>query len=367
MVPPFAGITRSRFEGSAALPARIRGAGVVALSARLSRAPRGMSVAPLELRGTQRACYCAMGVIEIVLVRHGATEWATSGRHTGSTDIPLDDEGREQAKALGARLADWNFSLVLTSPLQRTRETCELAGFGDRAQVDADLARVGLRRLRGADDRADPRDEAGLDRVRRRAERRDRRRGGRAGRPGDRAGPGCGRHRRMRWSRCSRTATCSGSSAPVGSVSRPSTRGASPSTRPRCPFSATSTRPASSGAGTPERPQHLHARNTCTPTTPSAQPGPSPTHERAKSLHFSGHFSSTSRLSPEGNPVPHFHGLRGEWEQWGVRGTGLGQGPRRRSVRGCRHDRQAGRRQLSSRSRSPSSSRAVAVAARIRA
>jgi probable phosphoglycerate mutase len=80
-----------------------------------------------------------VGIVDIVLVRHGATEWAASGRHTGRTDIPLDEEGREQARALGARLADWKFSLVLTSPLQRARETCELAGLGDRAQVDADL------------------------------------------------------------------------------------------------------------------------------------------------------------------------------------------------------------------------------------
>ena len=71
-----------------------------------------------------------MGVVEIVLVRHGATEWATSGRHTGSTDIPLDDQGREQAKALGARLADWNFSLVLTSPLQRGGRPVSSRGSG---------------------------------------------------------------------------------------------------------------------------------------------------------------------------------------------------------------------------------------------
>jgi broad specificity phosphatase PhoE len=81
-----------------------------------------------------------VAAVEVVLVRHGATEWSTSGRHTGSTDIALDDEGRAQAKALGDRLAGWNFSLVLTSPLQRARETCALAGLADGAQVDADLA-----------------------------------------------------------------------------------------------------------------------------------------------------------------------------------------------------------------------------------
>jgi len=84
-----------------------------------------------------------LAAAEIVLVRHGATDWATSGRHTGRTDVPLDDEGRAQARALGARLAEWKFSLVLTSPLQRARETCRLAGLADGAvevDVDADLS-----------------------------------------------------------------------------------------------------------------------------------------------------------------------------------------------------------------------------------
>ena len=80
-----------------------------------------------------------MGDVEIVLVRHGATEWAESGRHTGRTDIPLDDEGRAQAKALGARLAEWKFVLVLVSPLARARETCELAGLGADAQIEPNL------------------------------------------------------------------------------------------------------------------------------------------------------------------------------------------------------------------------------------
>jgi broad specificity phosphatase PhoE len=76
----------------------------------------------------------------VVLVRHGATDWSRSGRHTGRTDIPLDDEGRAQARAIGERLRSWTFSLVLTSPLGRARETCALAGLGDRAEVEPDLA-----------------------------------------------------------------------------------------------------------------------------------------------------------------------------------------------------------------------------------
>jgi broad specificity phosphatase PhoE len=71
---------------------------------------------------------------EVVLVRHGETEWSRTGQHTGSTDIPLTDRGREQAAALGAALRDRRFELVLTSPLERAWETCRLAGFGDVVQ-----------------------------------------------------------------------------------------------------------------------------------------------------------------------------------------------------------------------------------------
>ncbi len=77
--------------------------------------------------------------MQIVLVRHGETEWSRSGQHTSRTDLPLLEEGRERAVALGPLLAKWEFSLVLTSPLRRARETCELAGYGDRAVVCEDL------------------------------------------------------------------------------------------------------------------------------------------------------------------------------------------------------------------------------------
>jgi probable phosphoglycerate mutase len=76
---------------------------------------------------------------ELWLVRHGETEWARLGRHTGRTDVPLTDLGRRQAQALGRRLASHRFGLVLTSPLSRASETARLAGFGEVARPDPDL------------------------------------------------------------------------------------------------------------------------------------------------------------------------------------------------------------------------------------
>jgi broad specificity phosphatase PhoE len=82
-------------------------------------------------RGERRA--------EILLVRHGETEWSAAGRHTSRTDLSLLDAGRERALALGQELAGRSFALVLCSPLRRARETCSLAGFGSQAVIDDDL------------------------------------------------------------------------------------------------------------------------------------------------------------------------------------------------------------------------------------
>jgi probable phosphoglycerate mutase len=76
---------------------------------------------------------------ELWLLRHGETEWSRSGAHTGKTDIPLTPAGRENAVAMGRRLAGRRFALVLTSPLERARETCRLAGYGAEAQTDPHL------------------------------------------------------------------------------------------------------------------------------------------------------------------------------------------------------------------------------------
>jgi probable phosphoglycerate mutase len=73
------------------------------------------------------------------VVRHGETEWSLSGRHTGRTDLPLTEHGREQAGDLAGRLSAWRFALVLCSPLARARETCELAGVGAGAEICDDL------------------------------------------------------------------------------------------------------------------------------------------------------------------------------------------------------------------------------------
>jgi broad specificity phosphatase PhoE len=77
--------------------------------------------------------------VELWLIRHGATAWARLGRHTGSSDVPLLPEGEQEARALAPILARQPFRAVLTSPLQRARRTCELAGQGGLAQIDDDL------------------------------------------------------------------------------------------------------------------------------------------------------------------------------------------------------------------------------------
>ena len=76
---------------------------------------------------------------EVILIRHGETEWSRSGRHTGATDIPLTERGREEARRLLPWLSSGDFTRVLSSPRQRARITCELAGLGDAMETDGDL------------------------------------------------------------------------------------------------------------------------------------------------------------------------------------------------------------------------------------
>lgn len=75
---------------------------------------------------------------DVVLVRHGETEWSRAGRHTSRTDVPLTEEGRAEARALADVLTRRTFALVLTSPRQRAVETAQLAGYA-HATVDDDL------------------------------------------------------------------------------------------------------------------------------------------------------------------------------------------------------------------------------------
>jgi broad specificity phosphatase PhoE len=75
----------------------------------------------------------------IVVVRHGETEWSLAGKHTSRTDLPLTEAGRARASHLPAFFSGRAFSVVMSSPLRRARETCELAGFGDRAVINEDL------------------------------------------------------------------------------------------------------------------------------------------------------------------------------------------------------------------------------------
>src|SRR5271167_4572740 len=78
--------------------------------------------------------------VKVFVIRHGETAWSLNGRHTGTTDLPLTDNGRRRAEMLRPVLAKETFALVLVSPMQRARQTCELAGLGNAAVIDPDLA-----------------------------------------------------------------------------------------------------------------------------------------------------------------------------------------------------------------------------------
>jgi broad specificity phosphatase PhoE len=86
---------------------------------------------------------------QVFIVRHGETEWSLSGQHTGTTDIPLTEHGRQVARLLRPILAKESFALALTSPLQRAQETCRLTGFGDVATVEPDLVEWNYGRYEG--------------------------------------------------------------------------------------------------------------------------------------------------------------------------------------------------------------------------
>jgi probable phosphoglycerate mutase len=75
----------------------------------------------------------------IYLARHGETAWTLTGQHTGLSDIPLTAHGESEAARLAPRLAEIEYEKVWTSPLQRARKTCAIAGYADIAQVDNDL------------------------------------------------------------------------------------------------------------------------------------------------------------------------------------------------------------------------------------
>ena len=79
-------------------------------------------------------------LLRLYLIRHGETEWSLSGQHTGRTDLPLTAHGADAARQLAPRLRHVQFARVFTSPRQRARRTCELAGLGAAADTEPDLA-----------------------------------------------------------------------------------------------------------------------------------------------------------------------------------------------------------------------------------
>ena len=92
-----------------------------------------------EVTDTVRRVTMMLMAGNIWLIRHGETQWSLTGAHTGRTDLPLTEKGEQQAEALRRELSGHSFALVLTSPLQRARRTCELAGLGGAAIVEPNL------------------------------------------------------------------------------------------------------------------------------------------------------------------------------------------------------------------------------------
>ena len=89
--------------------------------------------------GREVAIRMSTSLPQVFLARHGETAWSLSGQHTGNTDLPLTLRGEQNARRLGMRLQGQVFTKVWTSPLQRAKRTCELAGFGAVAEIDPDL------------------------------------------------------------------------------------------------------------------------------------------------------------------------------------------------------------------------------------
>lgn len=83
--------------------------------------------------------HVALAPFELWLIRHGETEWSRTGQHTGRTDVPLTDNGREQARQLRLVLAAQSFDAVLSSPLSRAVETCREAGLSEHVVFEPDL------------------------------------------------------------------------------------------------------------------------------------------------------------------------------------------------------------------------------------
>ena len=118
----------------------------------MDRVPRGAVTAPVAEH-------------DVWVLRHGATEWSVDGRHTGRTDLPLTEDGRDQARVRRAGPRRRPFARVLVSPLAAGPRDLRAGRLRRPGRAHRRPARVGLRRLRGPHDAADPRDGAGLDGV----------------------------------------------------------------------------------------------------------------------------------------------------------------------------------------------------------